>query len=369
MGLTPWMEINGLINRRQLLKGLLTATLVPQVSWASIGAPSYLLTGRDQDGGFKLFGMSSKFEELFKFSLPGRGHAVVAHPEKPEAIIFARRPGMFGIVFNCQSGKPITNLELPTGRHFYGHGVFLNNGKLLCTTENCYETGLGKIGIWDTNRNYKRIGEIPSWGIGPHEISKLDDNDLLVIANGGIRTHPNSGRTKLNVGQINSNLSYSTIDGELRDQMILSPRMRGSSIRHIDVSQSGVVAFAMQHQKSSDYLRPLLGTHKLGQSCKLLNYDNSAKISMGGYLGSIAISRKGDRVGITAPRGGMVQIISVDGRLLKSWRHYDCCGISCSKENGFMITTGTGSVFKVSDTTEEFFGEFDYAWDNHLTVL
>ena len=90
---------------------------------------------------------------------------------------------------------------------------------------------------------------------------------------------------------------------------------------------------------------------------------------MGGYLGSIAISRKGDRVGITSPRGGMVQIISVDGRLLKSWRHYDCCGISCSKENGFMITTGTGSVFKVSDTTEEFFGEFDYAWDNHLTVL
>ena len=46
---------------------------------------------------------------------------------------------------------------------------------------------------------FRRIGEFDNHGIGTHDISVSDDGRMLVIANGGIETHPDFGRTKLNL--------------------------------------------------------------------------------------------------------------------------------------------------------------------------
>ena len=46
------------------------------------------------------------------------------------------------------------------------------------------------IGVRDAQDGYRQIGELPSDGIGPHEATLMPDGKTLVVANGGIRTHP-----------------------------------------------------------------------------------------------------------------------------------------------------------------------------------
>ena len=72
----------------------------------------------------------------FRIDLPGRGHAAAAHPNRPEAIAFARRPGTFAIILDCLSGKPVNLVEAPPNRHFCRHGAYSADGELLFTTEN-----------------------------------------------------------------------------------------------------------------------------------------------------------------------------------------------------------------------------------------
>ena len=177
--------------------------------------------------------------------MPARGHAAAAHPTKPQAVAFVRRPGTFASVINCVTSKIETTLYAPKGRHFYGHGTFSANGDWLFTTENNFEVGRGRSGVWDVSARYTRYGEFDSGGIGPHNIKRLPKTDILVIANGGINTHPETGRTKLNIPTMRPNLSY-IHDGTLIEMAQLPANMHKNSIRHLAVNAKGDVAIGMQ---------------------------------------------------------------------------------------------------------------------------
>lgn len=79
---------------------------------------------------------------------------------------------------------------------------------MLVTTESDYATCAGVLGIWDVRRNYARIAEIPTGGICPHEVIRLSGTQSLVVADGGIRTHPDSGRDKLDLHDMHPSLVY-----------------------------------------------------------------------------------------------------------------------------------------------------------------
>jgi len=186
-------------NRRAFLAGMVATGLAPKATWADVGKPAYLSAARRLDGEFVLCGLSDGGRITFEVSFPARGHAAAAHPIRAEAVAFARRPGTFAIVINCASGVHVAQLQAPEGRHFYGHGAFSVDGSKLFTTENDYGAGRGIVGVWDATSGYQRIGEFDSGGVGPHDIKPMPGGDLLVVANGGIETHPETGRTKLNI--------------------------------------------------------------------------------------------------------------------------------------------------------------------------
>ena len=50
------------------------------------------------------------------------------------------------------------------------------------------------IGVRDATDGYRQIGEFAAHGVEPHDIALLADGRTMVIANGGIRTHPDSRR-------------------------------------------------------------------------------------------------------------------------------------------------------------------------------
>ena len=108
--------------------------------------------------------------ERWRQPIRQRAHGATRHPYKPWALIFSRRPGTEINIFHLDSGERIARIEAAQDRHFYGHGVFSPDGGLLYTTENAIAPGEGRIGIYDVNRDFTRIGEFASGGIGPHEI-------------------------------------------------------------------------------------------------------------------------------------------------------------------------------------------------------
>lgn len=355
-----------MVSRRSFLASIAASgagALIPAASWADLGNPSFLAAAKDRAGRYALCGLTATAQIAFRVDLPDRGHAAAAHPTRAEAVAFARRPGTFALVLDCASGRVVQRLESPQGRHFYGHGAYLQGGDVLVTTENDYATGAGVLGIWDARRGYTRMAEIPTGGIGPHEVIRLPGSETLVVANGGIRTHPDSDRDKLNLDDMHPSLVYID-DGQITETVTLAPEMAQASIRHISARKDGMVAAALQWEGDPDRVIPLLMLHKAGRSPRLRMADGADQRALQGYAGSVSFSGDGGQVAITGPRGGAAHIFDPDtddGPTIM--RRMDVCGVARSGR-GLAFTDGMGGVI-----CPDYAAVHDLAWDNHLVSL
>ncbi|NRB02453.1 MAG: DUF1513 domain-containing protein [Rhodobacteraceae bacterium] len=349
-------------NRRAFLAGLLATGLAPRRTWAEAGNPAFLSAAKTPDGDYCLCGLTRTGKIAFQRPLPARGHAAAAHPHLAQAVAFARRPGTFAIVLDCVTGTEMTRLTAPQGRHFYGHGTFSADGDLLFTTENAYDSARGMIGVWDVRAGYTRVAEFSSGGIGPHDIKLMPDGDSLVVANGGIETHPETGRTKLNLPTMRANLTYLALAGHIREQIALPPEHQKNSIRHLSVARNGAVGFAMQWQGDLTNDLPLLGLHHRDTGTLHLAHEAHVR-QMNGYLGSVALSGDGRTLATTSPRRGRMQVFR-DMTLIDERALPDVCGVAATAD-GFVVTTGTGLVRNTSGHDQQ----HALAWDNHLIPL
>lgn len=355
--------------RRLFLAGLTASAALPRVTWADAGAPSYLAAARVASGAYRLCGLDEGGHILFDLPLPDRGHAAAAHPQRPEAVAFARRPGTFALVIECVRGREAARLEAPANRHFYGHGAFSSDGAILYTTENDLETLEGRIGLWDAADGYARIGDVPSGGIGPHDLLRLPGTELLVVANGGMATHPDSGRVPLNLATMRANLAYVDPAGGI-ETVELAPEMRRNSIRHLAVVEDGLVAAAMQWQGPETEHPPLLFTHRRGAPPRLMAAPEPEHRPLANYAGSVAFSGDGAEIAITSPRGGRLHRFSRrDGSFLGSVAIADVCGVARHPLGGFLITSGTGAVGPLGLETARTVSQTGWHWDNHVVDL
>ncbi|MDH2325672.1 DUF1513 domain-containing protein [Cereibacter sp. SYSU M97828] len=346
--------------RRLFLAGLV-ASAMPRVGWADAGSPAWLAAARLPDDSHALHGIAADGRVLFRIPLPSRGHAAAAHPSRPEAVAFARRPGTYALVIDCATGTLRARLTPPEGRQFNGHGAFSQDGTLLWTSEVVAETSEGRVGVWDA-RNYSRLDEFPSGGIGPHEIRRIPGTDTLVIANGGIRTDPQD-RSKLNIDTMRPSLAY-LADGAVRE-VVEIPEFPQLSIRHLALRE-GAVAFAMQWEGDPAEPVPLLGIHRPGETPTLCWPAEADMFAMRGYAGSIAWAADG-RIGMTSPPGGVVMIHAADGAPLDRHARPDASGIAPAP-GGFAITDGGGAICLLGATLTPLTRE-DVAWDNHLVAI
>ncbi len=353
--------------RRRFLAGMLAAGVIPKTGWASAGMPAWLAAAGTPEGGFVLCGITSAREIAFRIPIPARGHAAAAHPTKPHAVAFARRPGTFALVIDCATGEVRSRLASPPEHHFYGHGAFSADGSVLFTSENDYNWARGMIGVWDATDGYRRITAIESGGIGPHDIKRLPGTDTLVVANGGIETHPDSGRAKLNLATMQPNLSY-IAEGQVTETVTLPRDLRLNSIRHLALSKTGTVAFGMQWE-GAGHPRALVGLHKRGAAPVLCTAPEHVTREMQGYVGSIAMDKVGERIAVTSPRGGVIQTYdATTGNFVSSHTQTDACGIA-SNGTGFTVTDGTGGIARLGNGSDDRRRVDGLMWDNHLVPV
>jgi hypothetical protein len=355
--------------RRSFSAGLMATGVIPLPSWADVGNPAFLAAAKLPDETNRLFGLDAVGTPVFSVALPDRGHAAAAHPTRPEAIAFARRPGIYAIGVQCDTGEEFTRFTAPSGRHFYGHGVFASDAKTLLTPLNDFEAGIGRIAFWDASAGYEQKFEIESGGVGPHDIARLPDGLGFVVANGGIETHPEMGRAKLNIPEMKPNLSYLALNGGITEKVELDPSLHKNSIRHLAVRQDGLIAFAMQWQGPDEQTVPLLGLHKQGGSVQLLSAPDDLQRRMRGYGASVAFSGDGTRVAVSSSIGGLVTIFDVDtGAFRLSVEAEDVSGLAAAP-SGFWATTGQGRTIEIGAQGAVLRAEQALSWDNHLVSL
>ncbi len=318
-------------------------------------------------GGYNVTGVDLEGATRFDLPLPDRGHAIACHPVRNEAVVFARRPGRFMVVFDPVAGEIRQRLDAAEGRHFYGHGVFTADGRYLLTTENAYETGAGRIAVRDAEDGYRQIDEVASHGIGPHDLCLLDGDQRLLVANGGIRTHPDHDRKKLNIESMRPNLSVlDLVSGACLAQAALPSELHKLSIRHLAVAPRGLVGLALQYEGSKRDAVPLIATFD-GSSIRPFQHSAGLARSLRHYTGSIAFDASGAWLAVTSPRAHTVTIWHAEsGELVDRVSLADGCGAAATPgKAGFLLAGDRLSLYRNGSLSDLPYAS-PTAWDNHL---
>jgi hypothetical protein len=362
----------GITRRAALAAGMGAGLGAAAPGWAAAGSPRWLAAARDAAGDHALVGLDADAAPLFRIPLPGRGHAAAAHPDRPLAVAFARRPGTFAMAIDCAAGAVVARLSAPAGRHFFGHGAFSAAGGRLFTTENAYDTGDGLLGVWETE-GWRRIGEVPTGGVGPHEVVRAPDG-ALIVANGGLRTHPDTGRAVLNREAMRPSLARVDAEtGALTDRAEPPAELRFLSLRHLAVRADGLCAAAGQWEGEAGAEPPLLAFWRPGAPLRWAAPDAGAAGRTAGYAGSVAFDPTGAAAAITCPRGGVALAAAADdGRPLGLLAADDVCGVAPAP-GGFLLTDGFGGARFAAPGAEGWrarpVATADLAWDNHVVTL
>ena len=312
-----------------------------------------------------------------EFALPARGHGAALRPGTTEAVIVARQPGRFALAVPLAGNGPEHRFHAPEDRHFQGHAVFAPDGRTLFATENDFEGEQGMVGVYDATDRYRRIGEFPSQGIGPHEIVAIPGGDVLAVANGGILTHPDSGRVKLNLESMTPSIAYfDRKTGSPIASAVQPPgSMRKLSIRHIVPLAGGAIAITCQDEARPVSGAPLVAVHRPGTAAlDYLPAPDGLYLAMEGYCGSVATDISRRIVAVSSPRGNLVAFWNaLERRFLGKVSLTDGCGIAGGPSAGsFMLTSGTGvrSLYDLNSPQVLPAPEPGARpWDNHLTRL
>ncbi|KZN30973.1 hypothetical protein N480_03175 [Pseudoalteromonas luteoviolacea S2607] len=304
---------------------------------------------------------------LGKVRVPQRAHDLKFISGKHVLLAFARRPGNYFYVIDINLEKVIQSVKTADGQHLYGHGAISRDGNWLYTTENRFAGSLepkeGVISVRNT-RNWSVEATYLSGGVGPHQLLSLSDPNLLVIANGGIHTHPSLPRTKLNTETMKPNISYLDVNkGTINDSV--TPPHHQLSMRHLCVDQRDNVYIGCQFQGPEYQINPLIFKHYIKGSLQPFYAENSSWSEFAQYTASLAISDDNKMLAVTSPKGGIVSYWDTNSlKLIETLKLKDCAAIAPSG-NEFIVSTGRGEIAIKNNAMVR---NSEIKWDNHMAV-
>ena len=348
--------------------------------YKNTSAASYISAAKSSAGLFSLQHFDSQGQVLQSFDLPKRGHSFAMN-DQGYLLSISRRPGEYFLVIDPSLPNSESRLvKAPSNRRYYGHAAFNTTGNLAYLTENNLDSSQGVIGIYDVKKQFKRIGEFPSYGIGPHAICFDKQRECLVIANGGVKTHPSSGRKKMNISTMQSNLAFiNPVDGSLIDIEVLDEECRFNSIRHLDIDANSNVFISLQNQKINSQ-QTLLAIYRHNDKSLLpCRIPSEFEPNLKRYLGDISLDHSENFFTTTSPKGNLVLLYHADGRFIAAHEIKDVCGVSQTNQaNEFIVTTGNGEIYSLHisgnkhasvtiNRIASFYGKL--GWDNHLLLI
>lgn len=360
-----WMGIEP--TRRAALAVLAAGLLRPHPGTASRPDRFYLSSRRLADGRNAATIVNEIGQIVGEVPLEGRGHGAAVSPDGRSCAIFLRRPGTRTLILNRRNGAILHLIRARPDRHFFGHGFFSPNGRLMFATENDFDNARGVLGIYDVSAGYQRAGEFDSFGIGPHQCLLSRDGRTALVANGGIETHPDFPRQKLNLSSMKPNLARIDIrTGECLHLETLPDELHQVSLRHLAETPNGTVWVGGQYQGAAIDDIPLLAISRNGSGLRVVDTLAPDGYRARHYIGSVAANPLTGQVAVTAPRGGLAFILDgKSGGVLQRLEIADVGGVAPCGDD-FLFSDGNGGLWHNQTPLVLLRGN---AWDNHLTGL
>lgn len=329
----------------------------PQQYTGAIGLP---------DGSFAVGAIAPDGKMLWQSPVDTRCHSGCNRPGTAEVLFFERRPGWSFYVINSESGKRQHRIEAAEGEHFVGHGVFSPDGRFLYAPANRYEPGEGIVAVYDSQQGYKRVNTFELNGTGPHQITMHPDGQTLIVGLGGILTHPDYDRIKLNLDTMKPALVLmDRHSGEILARF--RPSQHQLSTRHVDVAPDGTIFAAYQYQGPAHERPPLVARYRNGRY-EEIDFGESVHRELGNYIASVVAHPENDLVAIASPVGGTALVFnSRSGRVVEKAAIADCAGVEALAGGDFLVSSGRGKLVRIGKgqpATE--IASMSVQWDHHL---
>ena len=323
-------------SRREVLRMLGGLGLAPWLASATTRAASSprsarLVAAWEGANGFQVGVLAAQTQGMLRaapsIDVPTRAHGLLALADG-SVLAVARRPGDWLLRWSPETRKPVQWQWIESSRAFNGHVIASPDGKRLFTTETNLETGVGLVGVRDA-RSLHKLDEWPTFGIDAHELlwdTSEPGRATLMVANGGVPTLPETGRTKLDLDQMDSSLvRLDAASGALLGQWRLADQRL--SLRHLAWQSAPAgknpllgIAIQAEHDDAAQKNRaPVLALFD-GSALKPVQ----AATSLAGYGGAICAMQDGWAVG--CPRANGVALFDTDG----SWRELIALPRACA---------------------------------------
>jgi hypothetical protein len=358
--------------------GALGGTVLASIGVARMMAADttrFLSAADDDKGGHCLLGIRADGGLNYCLPVPYRAHEACALNDRL-AIYFARRPGRQCYVVDMRHGELVSTLNAADGEHFCGHGCVSQDGRYMFLTAYAYERHMGVVAVHETAPPFRKLTQFDTHGLDPHQAALLPDSNTLVVANGGILTHPDSQREMLNLDTMAPSLVYLRVQsGELVDQQ--RPPHHQISLRHLAINSVGTVIIGAQDHTPGMEANPhpLVFQHQLGSDLQELTATSQDWRRMNQYIASVALSPDGNRVLTTTPRGNLISLWDLaDNRLIDHFNVRDVAGATwVHDENRFLVSNGVGQLVYLRLTPELRLELAAHVpglhWDNHLGLV
>jgi hypothetical protein len=218
------------------------------------------------------------------------------------------------------------------------------------------------VGIYDATDRFARIGEFSSGGVGPHDILLSADGRLLCVANGGIETHPNYGRAKLNLESMRPNLSWLDRDnGKVVATHEVPPELHQLSLRHLTKGHRGRIWAGAQFQGNKATPVPLLVSAGPEDPIEFAALPDEMARALSFYVGSVASSPDGRMVALTSPVGDVAVMLDSETGKASKMSMENVSGVDWVR-NGFAHSSGSGVFLSAQQAKIQPGIQFD----NHL---
>ncbi|MEM7081021.1 MAG: DUF1513 domain-containing protein [Pseudomonadota bacterium] len=360
------------LTRRQTL----LAALAGPLAGCAGPRPTRLIGAATRDGRPHI--VCAELQGGVRWATPLSFRAHETLPWGDRLAVLARRPGTELVVLQQADGEPLARARTEPGRHLYGHGLWTPDGSHLLTVENDYERGRGVVVVRDAT--LRPVAEYASGGIGPHQLAWLTPGKTVIIANGGLLTHPEQPRKKLNRDDFVSSLVVLDVtDGSLLST--LEGPVAQASMRHLTVLDDGRVWVGYQYEGRLPRTVPLVALFE--PRSNTLDHPEADALTwtrMQHYVASVAAVPGGHVALATCPRGHCVTVWDLEQmQHLRTHSIRDTAGVDWDvRGQAFALTSGRGLAGRLP-LPELLQGDAPvkphlsvyrgWQWDNHVTVI
>ncbi len=303
-------------------------------------------------------------------ALPARAHQLLVLPasgRRPlQALVLARRPGEYLLRMEPLRNQALQWHTMEDDRYLGGHAALSASGTSFFTTETDGETGQGLIAERDL-LTLEKLREFPSGGIGPHALL-LEPGGTLIVANGGILNLPETGRRKLNIGRMDSNLARLDVHtGQVQAQYRLDDSYL--SLRHLAFAPDGTLGIALQAE------HPVLPDRRQAPALALLRGDQlrtvnwnpgEAPAAWDGYAGDVCWAA--NRFWASAPHAGWLASWSTQGEMLRTQALAGAGALAARGKRWLAGGEATALLYRDTLPLPQRY-RLPVAWDNHATLL